>query len=203
MEIEAKYAISAPLPAAALEALDLSPYRLGPIKEEEHHDEVLDTPNRALTSKRQALRLRRAGGRIIVTYKGPDTVSVGLLHEREEIEAAFAAGALPSDYRDWSPEITERVERTVGDATLEPLVEMEVNRRTWSILRHEQIIAELALDTGVIRAGDRTTPVHELEIELKGTGVRGDLEALDQIFSRQLPLQPESRSKLERGLALL
>jgi inorganic triphosphatase YgiF len=38
---------------------------------------------------------------------------------------------------------------------------------------------------------------------LKGTGTREDLRALDQIFSSELPLQPESRSKLERGLALL
>jgi triphosphatase len=202
MEIEAKYAITGPLEAATLEALDLSPYRLERLKEEQHHDEVLDTPNRALTSKRQALRLRYGGGCTIVTYKGPDSVSGGL-HEREEIEVTFADGTMPGNYREWSPEITERVEPTVGDAELAPLVEMNVLRRTWSILRHGQIVAELALDKGVIRANSRTVPVHELEIELKGTGTRDDLKTLDQIFSSELPLQPESRSKLERGLALL
>jgi inorganic triphosphatase YgiF len=202
MEIEAKYAITGPLEVATLEALDLSPYQLEPLKEEQHHDEVLDTPDRALTSKRQALRLRRAGGNITVTYKGPDTVSGGL-HEREELEASFDAAALPGSYREWSPQIAERIEQSIGDAPLAPLVEMDVLRRTWNVLRHEQVIAELALDSGVIRAGGRTTPVHELEVELKGTGRRDDLEALDRVFSRALPLRPESQSKLERGLALL
>jgi inorganic triphosphatase YgiF len=202
MEIEAKYKVTGPLEAGELEALDLGPYRLEFLREEQHHDEVLDTSDRALTSRRQALRLRHDGGRIIVTYKGPDSVSGGL-HEREEIEAAFADGTLPSSYREWSPEISERVGPTVGDAELAPLVEMDVLRRTWSILRQEEIIAELALDNGVIRAGARSMPVHELEIELKGAGKRDDLKALDQTFARELPLQPESRSKLERGLSLL
>jgi triphosphatase len=202
MEIEAKYRITGSLEAATLEALDLGPYRLEPLTEEEHHDEVLDTPTRALTARRQALRLRRSGGRIIVTYKGPDSVSGGL-HEREEIEAAFTDGTLPGNYQEWSPEIRERVEPTVGNAELAPLVKMDVLRRTWSILRDRQIIAELALDNGQIHANNRTMPVHELEIELKGTGTRDDLTALDQIVSRKLALQPESRSKLERGLALL
>lgn len=202
MEIEAKYTITGPLDAATLEALDLGPYRLEFLKEERHHDEVLDTPTRALTSKRQALRLRHGGGRTIVTYKGPDNVSGGL-HEREEIEVAFTDGTLPSSYREWSPEIVERVGPTVGDAELTPLVEMDVLRRTWSILRDGRMVAELALDNGIIRANNRISPVHELEIELKGRGERDDLKALDQIFTRELPLQPESRSKLERGLALL
>jgi len=202
MEIEAKYKIVGTLEAAALERLDIQPYRLLRGKDEQHHDEVLDTPTRTLTGNRQALRLRRAGSDVTVTYKGPDTVSGGL-HQREEIEATFAAGALPEDYREWSPEIAQRVEPTVASAPLAPLVEMDVHRITWNIQRDSHIIAELALDEGSIRAGGKTSPIHELEIELKEHGTRDDLDALDQLFSSQLPIQPESRSKLARGLALL
>jgi triphosphatase len=202
MEIEAKYKITGTLDTAALERLDIQPYRLLRGKDEQHHDEVLDTPTRDLTGKRQALRLRRAGTDIVVTYKGPGTVSGGV-HQREEIEATFAAGALPKDYREWSPEIARRVEPTVGSAPLAPLVEMDVHRITWNIQRESHVIAELALDEGSIRAGGQTSPIYELEIELKEHGTRDDLDVLDQLFSRQLPIQPESRSKLERALALL
>ena len=202
MEIEVKYRIVGALEASALERLETGPYRLLPGNDEQHHDEVLDTPTRALTRKRQALRLRRRGNDVTVTYKGPDTVSGGL-HQREEIEATFADDALPKDYHEWSPEITRHIEPIVGSAPLAPLVEMDVHRVTWNILRESRLIAELALDEGNIRAGGKTSSIHELEIELKASGTRDDLDALDQLFSRQLPIQPESRSKLERGLALL
>jgi triphosphatase len=202
MEIEAKYKIIGALEASTLEQLDVGPYRLLPGKDEQHHDEVLDTPTRTLTGARRALRLRRTVDTVTVTYKGPDTVSGGL-HQREEIEATFAVDALPRDYHEWSPEISHRIEPSVGSAPLSPLVEMDAHRVTWAILRETQVVAELALDVGTIRAGGKTTPIHELEIELKDSGTRDDLDTLDQLFSRQLPIQPESRSKLERGLALL
>jgi inorganic triphosphatase YgiF len=202
MEIELKYKIARALDATAVEQLDASPYHLLPGKDEQHHDEVLDTPTRSLTGKRLALRLRRSAGTVTVTYKGPDTVSDGL-HQREELEATFAADSLPRDYRDWSPEIAEQIEPSIGSAPLAPLVEMDVHRITWNIRRESHVIAELALDEGSIRAGGKTSPIHELEIELKGEGTRDDLDALDQLFSRQLPIQPESQSKLQRGLALL
>jgi inorganic triphosphatase YgiF len=201
MEVEAKYTITRKLEPAALETLDLRPYRLRLASEEQHHDTVLDTPDRALTSHQQELRARHVNGHITVTYKGPD-IGSGALHEREELEATFA-GPLPKDYRAWLPQITQRVEPLVGKAVLVPLVEMDVHRRTWNLLRRTQVVAELALDEGVICASGKTIPVRELEIELKETGTRDDLTALEELFSRQLSLRPEPHSKLERGLALL
>ncbi len=201
MEIEAKYAVVGPLDPAMLERLDLGPYQLRPSGEEQHHDEVLDTPTRALTTQYHELRLRHLPGHIIVTYKGPNLGS-GARHEREEIEATFT-GALPQDYRQWSPEIARGIAPIVGKATLAPLVEMDMRRRTWRILRQSGTIAELALDEGIIRASGRATPVRELEIELKEAGTREDLTALTQALTDQLPLRPEPRGKLERGLALL
>jgi inorganic triphosphatase YgiF len=201
MEVEAKYTIIGEVEPATLEQLHLRPYRLRQAGEEQHHDEVLDTPDCALTSHHQELRARYLDEQITVTYKGPD-VGVGALHEREELEAKFA-GPLPKDYRAWSPQIAQRVEPLVGKAALAPVVEMDVHRRTWELVRRTQVVAELALDEGVISANGKTTPVHELELELKEAGTRADLTALEDLFTRQLPLRPEPHSKLERGLALL
>src|SRR5207244_8937143 len=64
-------------------------------------------------------------------------------------------------------------------------------------------VAELALDIGVIRAGGREEPFHEIEIELKAKGIEADLAALSERVAAALPVEPEARSKSGRGASLL
>jgi inorganic triphosphatase YgiF len=200
MEIEAKYAVVAPFAPAALDAIDLRPYALSPGGAERHHDQLLDTPARALTSRRLALRLRHIGDRIIITFKGPN-IGTGATHEREEIEAAVRA-PLSADFHQWPDAIVAHIEPLIGAAPLVTLVELDVTRIIWYVTLQGAIIAELALDDGVITANGQTTEVHELEIELKGSGGHEDLRALQDMLTRHLPLREETRSKLEQGLVL-
>lgn len=61
---------------------------------------------------------------------------------------------------------------------------------------------ELSLDEGIIESGDRSQSLREVEFELK----EGDPAALFELVSHlagEIPLYPEDRSKLERGLFLL
>ncbi len=202
MEIEAKYALTGPLTPADLEAVDLHLYRLHPAGDERHHDVLLDTATRALTSHGHMLRMRHLDdGRVIATYKGPTSRS-GAIHEREEIEALLPEGGMDA-VRQFAPEIAERIEPLTNKAPLVPLIETHIHRQRWQVLRDEQTVAEIALDEGSISANGLTAPVRELEIEVKEPGTRADLEALGQLLTKQLPLTPEPRSKLERGLALL
>jgi CHAD domain-containing protein len=202
MEIESKYAVTGPLAPADLEAVDLHLYRLRPTGEERHHDVLLDTPARALTSHGCALRLRHfADGRVLATYKGANNVS-GATHERDEVEAEVAESAIENGPH-FPPAIAERITPLAGDAPLGTLVETDIHRQTWHVLRDDQTVAEIALDNGSIIANGLTAPVRELEVELKEDGTHSDLEALDKLLTRQLPLRPEPQSKLERGLALL
>ena len=64
-----------------------------------------------------------------------------------------------------------------------------------------QCTLELALDEGILFAGNRQLPLCEMEVELKS----GSREAVDA-FARQLAdiygLQPEQQSKFARALAL-
>jgi inorganic triphosphatase YgiF len=200
MEIEAKYAVTAPLDPAQVETLDLRPYALRDRRAARQHDLLLDTATRALTARQLTLRLRAVGDQVTITTKGPNAGGAGI-HEREEIEVTLAAPA-PSDYRRWPPEIVRRIEPIVGDLPLQTLVEVDVLRFTWDVAAPSGVIAELALDEGMIAANARTTPVHELEVELKGDGTREDLNALQGRLTMSLPLQPEMRSKFEQGLAL-
>jgi triphosphatase len=202
MEIEAKYALTGPLEPADLEAVDLHLYRLRPAGDERHHDMLLDTTTRGLTSHGHALRLRHLDdGRVLATYKAGNS-RAGAVHEREEIEAPLPDGTAESA-RQFPPEIAERIEPVTGEAPLVALIETHIHRQTWQVLRDEQMVAEMALDEGSISANGLTAPVRELEVELKEAGTRADLEALGQLLTKQLPLTPEPRSKLERGLALL
>jgi inorganic triphosphatase YgiF len=205
MEIEAKYAVTGSLSPQTLDALDLAPYTLRPGEDLEHHDIVLDTPERAITGSRHSLRVRDENGRKILTLKGPGRVN-GSVHQREELEAPLPEGESEDelyDYTTWPSAIAAPVARMAGLHPLSPLVEMRVHRQTWIVERAGRQIGELALDEGTIEAKGATESVHELELELKDAGTQRDLRMLDARLRKRLPLAPEPRSKLERGLALL
>ncbi len=205
MEIEAKYKITGPLSPADVDQLDLAPYIVRPGADLKHHDIMLDTVERAITGSRHALRLRDENGKKILTLKGPGTVK-GSVHERQEIEAPLPAGRSDGellDYTAWPHALAAPVAQMAGLHPLAPLVEMQVHRRTWIVERDGRQVGELALDEGMIQASGKSEPVHELELELKGAGKKTDLQSLDARLRRMLPLAPEPRSKLERGLALL
>jgi CHAD domain-containing protein len=202
VEIEAKYAILGPLNATALASLDLGPFALFPEEVNHHRDVLLDTPTRAITSSGVAVRLRYMDdGSVLVTFKGPNAGSNGI-HEREEIEREIE-NPNRYDYTHWPAEIVSRIQPLVHDEPLVPLVRIYIHRRTWAVERGGRVVAEMALDQGIINAGGRTARVHELEVELKHDGTRTDLDDLGRRLLEQLPLQPQPRGKLQRGLALL
>ncbi|MEO7002701.1 MAG: CHAD domain-containing protein [Ktedonobacterales bacterium] len=111
MEIETKYTVVGFLAPSAITSLELRHYVLEPQGDERHHDLLLDTADRAITSTRHALRLRRFddGRPTVITFKGPNTAAEGL-HSREEIEAPLPDDiSNPLDYARWPDEIAQRV----------------------------------------------------------------------------------------------
>src|SRR6185312_1824071 len=113
MEIEAKYAVIGPLDPERIAALDLGSYMVTARGMERHNDEILDTPDRALTMARQALRIRKTDDRTLITLKGPNTVSGGV-HAREEIERPLPADA-DGDPGRWPAEIADKVTPLLGN----------------------------------------------------------------------------------------
>lgn len=201
MEIEAKFAITDELDPQQLDALKLPHFTLRDAGAERHEDRLLDTSARSITGTQHALRIRTTGDRRVVTLKGPNSGSGGV-HEREEIEAELS-GPMSFDPNDWPREVGDRALALTGGAPLEELLRLRVERRLWTVRRQGRLVGELALDAGEIIAAGRHEPIHELELELKGSGARDDLDTLSASLRAALPLAPESRSKLERGLALL
>lgn len=197
MEVEAKYALTQHVTADQIAALDWTPFSLGERHTLDQHDTFFDTPDLALSHTRHAVRFREGGKTPVVTLKGPGTVQNGV-HAREEIELP----ATDRDPRNWPAPIRERLHALIGDQPLQPLLAVHNNRRTWVLLRDGAPMGEVALDEGTIQAGDRREPMHEMEIELKG-GAEADLQLVSELVQRQLPAQPEDRSKFARGLALI
>lgn len=201
MEVEAKFAVTGPLPSGQIADLDLSPYRLEDCGIEHHEDAVLDTPARDLTDAHQTLRIRHTPDATLMTLKGPSNRE-GAVFTRDEIEAPVADGAA-TDPALWPAAIAARVRPLLNGEPLEPIVRVEVARHRWHATRDGELVAEIALDDGQIRAGGRGLPVHELEVEIKGEGTRDDLDAISKTLRTDLPLVPEPLTKLQRGLALL
>lgn len=201
MEVEAKFAITGKLNPKLLDDLDVRPYSLRGAGIEDHVDTLLDTPDRRITDQMHALRVRAADSGLTLTFKGPNT-GAGEVHMRQEWEAPLTP-PLRLDPASWPEPIASQVRQLIGNEALAPMLHVAVERRLWQVRRGARVIGELALDTGAILAAGRREPIHELELELKGAGARTDLDHLRGLLSAQLPLAPEPRSKLQRGLALL
>ncbi|MGQ3211805.1 MAG: CYTH and CHAD domain-containing protein [Shinella sp.] len=84
---------------------------------------------------------------------------------------------------------------------LEPLFEVVVERRRWS-LAWEDARIEVALDRGDIVVGERRTPVCEIELELV-EGPPSALFSYARTLDRVAPLRLGVLSKAERGYRLL
>lgn len=149
-----------------------------------------DTPQRELTRQRMAIRVRQEGARWVQTLKaaGSDSLSkVEINHDRPDgnldlslykdtpVQEAIAALDSPVQLR-YETEVTRwRTELDTGDA-----------------------IIEIAFDQGVVRAGERSLPISEIEFEL----MSGDVQALFSTgmdWLEKYDLVIDLRSKSERG----
>jgi triphosphatase len=198
MELEIKLRLRRSIGPEAIEALELASYRLVARGFHDLHDLLLDTPEGTLAAAQQALRIRRDGERLLATFKGPPQGS-GHFHQREEVEVPLVADPLHGG--EWPAPIRAAL-GTIALSCLQPIVAVFNHRWSWQVRRDGSAVAELALDHGFVSVGGVRERFHEIEVELLPTGQPDDLATLDALLRRQLPVEPEERSKLERGLLL-
>lgn len=154
-----------------------------------------DTPDLSLHRHEMALRLRQAGHRWLQTLKGGGGVEAGL-HSRNEWETEVAGEALDL------PALAAaggQLPRGTGKK-LRPVFSTDFTR-TVRELHYRSAVIELCMDSGEIRAGRRTRPISELELELK-SGDAGELFNLALELLDIVPLEVESASKAEYGYRL-
>lgn len=156
-----------------------------------------DTPDRAVRHSGHMLRIRRSGGHHVQTVKADRGAAAGLF-ARDEWERSVPGDAPVIDAS--SGPLLQAIGHD-GVARLEPVFLTDVERTTWQVA-WEGADIEISIDRGVVRAGDRTAPVAEVELELRG----GDPRVLFDVARRldgEVPLRLAIESKAERGYALL
>lgn len=158
-----------------------------------------DTPDLTLHKSKTAVRLRKVGKRWIQTVKTEGRVSAGL-HERPEWEHETTENTLNFEQLK-DPTLRDFFADDALRHTLRPVFTTEFSRARRILEWPSGEVAELAIDHGEIRAGDRTQPLCEVELELK-TGTPARLFEFALALQETIPLKLENVSKAERGYQL-
>ena len=155
-----------------------------------------DTPDRDLVRAKIALRLRREGEQWVQTLKMPGENALSRIeinHDRPSPDLDLSVYAAEP----FAAVLTKHAQ------ALAICYETDV-QRIFRQTRTDLGVIEIALDTGLLRAGSVELPISEIEFELK----RGELRAifaLGKKWQQAHGLILDARSKSERGdrLALL
>ena len=154
-----------------------------------------DNAERTLLRNALTLRVRKSGARFMQTVKAEAADDPLRRGEWEasvpsfEPDLALAMPFLPEELRD-------ELERS----ELEPVF-------TTDMRRHQRVVempsgtVEVAFDHGVLKSGDRSMPVSEIELELK-SGSRSAIYDLALGLAEHGSVRPSIRSKSARGFDL-
>lgn len=167
------------------------------------HNTYYDTPEQILRHERVALRIRRMGSDAKPQWL--QTLKLGgssdsALSQRGEWEAPVPGAVLDIRTLKTTPWSGIDPDGTVFRA-LVPCFVTSFDRTSWLVRRRDGSVVEVALDIGQIVVGDKSTPICELEFELKA-GQPAALFDLAQQIARTIAVLPMTLSKAERGYAL-
>jgi inorganic triphosphatase YgiF len=158
-----------------------------------------DTPDHRLRAQGISFRLRSDGDTWLQTVKAGTGLNNGV-SSPIEIEAPLERPE-PDLEVIANRKIRRKVERAVEKSILEPVFETAVKRTTRQLQSSDGEV-ELALDEGVVRAGDAEDALCEAELELKSGSPACLLAAATQLFAAQ-PIRLAEKSKAERGYSLV
>lgn len=152
-----------------------------------------DTPDGALSKRWYTLRRRMENEASVCTVKTP---------AREEGRGEWEV--LCQDIREAIPELCKLGcpgdLQTLTAGGVVPVCGARFTRQALTV-RFRECLLELALDSGILFAGDQQLPLCEVEAELK-EGSREDAKLFGALLAGTYGLEPETRSKFRRALAL-
>jgi inorganic triphosphatase YgiF len=167
------------------------------------HNIYFDTPELALRQQRIALRLRRVGDEAkpqwLQTLKTAGRAD-SALSQRGEWETPVPAAHLSRKALKTTPWPVIDPDDSLFRA-LKPVFETNFERNIWLLRRRDGSVVEVALDIGEVVAGERRSPLCELELELKA-GPSTALFDIAQQIADSMALLPSAMSKAQRGYAL-
>src|ERR1700730_8642517 len=157
-----------------------------------------DTDKLQLHQKGLSLRVRRIGRHYVQTIKQENNGNVAL----------FARGEWERDVPTKQPDLD-----AARDTALSPLLNKKLRRALKRVfethvrrkvlqIRSGQSEIELSIDKGKVEAGRKSSPLCEVELELK-QGQAADLFRLAKVLAHEVPVQLAVKSKADHGYALL
>src|SRR4051794_2645865 len=155
-----------------------------------------DTPKLLLRKNGVSLRVRRTGKKRVQTIKtvnGRTSLSRGEWEHRLQSDEPDLRAARGTALK---PLLSGKLKRN-----LEPIFATHV-QRTFLPLRSRNSRIELALDEGHIRAGQKSSPLAEVELELK-KGTASDLFKAARRVAGLAPVRLALKSKSEHGYDLI
>jgi triphosphatase len=156
-----------------------------------------DTKRQKLRSKGLSLRVRRIGQRHVQTIKQEgESVALFARNEWEREIGGEQPDLDAAEHTALEPLLGKKLRRKLA-----PLFETRIRRTVYPIRSGESEI-ELTIDSGKIEAGRRSSPLCEVELELK----RGDPADLFQTaleLAKEIPVDLAIASKAERGYSLI
>jgi inorganic triphosphatase YgiF len=158
-----------------------------------------DTNKLKLRRKGLSLRVRQIGRRLVQTVKQENGAGGGALLARGEWEHDILAKQPDLDAaRDTAlaPVLNKKLQRS-----LKPVFETRVRRKVFQIQSGDSEV-EVSVDNGTVEAGRKSSPLCEVELELK-KGQLTDLFRLAKRLAQEVPAQLAVKSKADRGYALL
>ena len=152
-----------------------------------------DTRDSKLSQRHVTLRRRMENGRSVCTVKAP------------------AADGSRGEWECPCEDIHKGIEKlcklgapenliSLTQKGVNPVCGARFTRKALTLENHQGMV-ELALDRGILFAGDREIPLCEMEVELK-EGTAGFAVGVAQMLAEKYDLQPETKSKFQRARAL-
>jgi inorganic triphosphatase YgiF len=170
--------------------------------EERLQASYFDTPERDLARAGFALRLRREGDVWVQTLKGAAPDGMTRLEHNVPLGADFPALDVARHADHPAGQALQALLAELPEGALQALFRTDITRLTRP-LKTPHGMVELALDHGALLAGEgdalRSTPVAELEIELKSGEARAVLETARSWAVERFGLSLELRTKALRG----
>jgi triphosphatase len=166
-----------------------------------HHlvSTYFDTPNKHLSQQKVGLRMRKMDDAWYQTVKTAGVAKDGL-HQRQEWEHSLAGPEWDLTLLKQTP-LDELIDDEQLWLQLAPVFTTDFNRDALQLKMDEGSLVELAYDYGEVIAGDKTAPIHELELELKSGDVNA-LHTLAKQLKAELDISPSDRSKAQMGYEL-
>jgi triphosphatase len=165
-------------------------------KEEDLVSVYFDTPKHKLARNDVTLRVRRHGDKFLQTIKSGGSDGSFRRGEWEHEIKGAVPNLREAHGTPLAPLLTKKLKRR-----LKPVFETRIHRTSIPVRKNRSQI-EVALDRGQIRSGRRSTPIGELELELK----RGEVSEVFKLARQLTKLVPATlllKSKSEQGYDLI